>query len=165
MTSLASIFCQIFSLACSFPPFSRPQIAHYQLRGSLNFRTSVMQVVETRLFSEGLHVLGQPPSPDKLGQYLEAYFGEGLSPEAVDVVAHSNGDSLDAIKAKLQRIYSQVSALNQLLNCVLTIGSNYSLASVVQLTLLCIHTTKLLQQCMHRCSHAHMLKTENSIVW
>ncbi|KAL0032609.1 hypothetical protein WJX77_010520 [Trebouxia sp. C0004] len=68
-----------------------------------------LQVVETRLFSEGLHVLGQPPSPDKLGQYLEAYFGEGLSPEAVDVIAHSNGDSLDAIKSKLQRIYSQTS--------------------------------------------------------
>jgi len=82
----------------------------------------VIQVVETRLFSEGLHVLGQPPSPDKLGQYLEAYFGEGLSPEAVDVVSHSNGDSLDAITAKLQRIYSQVSALNQLLNRILPIG-------------------------------------------
>lgn len=78
----------------------------------------MIQVVETRLFSEGLHVLGQPPSPVKLGQYLEAYFGEGLSPEAVDVVSHSDGESLDAIKAKLQRIYSQVSALNQLLNCI-----------------------------------------------
>lgn len=66
------------------------------------------QVVETRLFSEGLHVLGQPPAPDKLGQYLEAYFGDSLSPEAVDVVSHSNGESLDAMKAKLQRIYSQV---------------------------------------------------------
>ena len=67
-----------------------------------------LQVVETRLFSEGLHALGQPPSPDKLEQYLEAYFGDGLSPEAVNVVSHSNGESLDAIKAKLQRIYSQV---------------------------------------------------------
>ena len=67
-----------------------------------------MQVVESRLFSEGLHVLGQPPTPDKLGQYLEAYFGNSLSPEAVDVVSNSNGESLDAIKAKLQRIYSQV---------------------------------------------------------
>ncbi|KAL3147924.1 Magnesium chelatase, variant 2 [Trebouxia sp. C0010 RCD-2024] len=66
-----------------------------------------LQVVETRLFSEGLHVLGQPPAPDKLGQYLEAYFGDSLSPEAVEVVSNSNGESLDAIKAKLQRIYLQ----------------------------------------------------------
>jgi len=94
----------------------------------LNVQSSVIQVVETRLFSEGLHVLGQPPSPDKLGQYLEAYFGEGLSPEAVDVVSHSNGDSLEAIRAKLQRIYSQV---KQLLDCMLTTSSNNSLASVV----------------------------------
>ena len=68
----------------------------------------LVQVVETRLFSEGLHVLGQPPAPDKLGQYLEAYFGDSLSPQAVHVVSHSNGESLDAIKAKLQHIYSQV---------------------------------------------------------
>lgn len=86
------------------------------------FQISMIQVVEARLFSEGLHVLGQPPSPDKLGQYLEAYFGEGLSPEAIDVVSHSNGDSLEAIKAKLQRIYSQVFALNQLFNHSLPIG-------------------------------------------
>lgn len=72
---------------------------------------SMLQVVETRLFSEGLHVLGQPPTSDKLGQYLEAYFGDSLSPEAVDVVSNSNGESLDAIKAKLQRIYSQVGIL------------------------------------------------------
>ena len=53
-------------------------------------------------------MLGQPPAPDKLGQYLEAYFGDSLSSEAVDVVSHSKEESLDAIKAKLQRIYSQV---------------------------------------------------------
>ena len=99
----------------------------------MKFQSSVIQVVETRLFSEGLHVLGQPPSPDKLGQYLEAYFGEGLSREAVDVVSHSNGDSLEAIKAKLKRIYSQV---NQLLDCILTTGSKCSLTSVVHETLL-----------------------------
>ena len=66
------------------------------------------QVVETRLFSEGLHTLGQPPSPEHMRQYLEAYFDNALSTEAVDLVAASDGESLDAVKAKLQRIYSQV---------------------------------------------------------
>ena len=108
----------------------RTLTAEYQSRGNLNFQNSVIQVVETRLFSEGLHVLGQPPSPDKLGQYLEAYFGEGLSPEAVDVVSHSNGDSLEAIKTKLQRIYSQVFALNQLLNRTLH-PKSYTLLSYI----------------------------------
>lgn len=53
-------------------------------------------------------MLGQPPAPDKLGQYLEAYFGDSLSPEAVEVVSQSSEESLDAVKAKLQRMYSQV---------------------------------------------------------
>lgn len=66
------------------------------------------QVVETRLFSEGLHTLGQPPSPEHMRQYLEAYFDNALSTEAVDLVAESDGETLDAVKAKLQRIYSQV---------------------------------------------------------
>ena len=45
-------------------------------------------------------------------QYLEAYFGDDVSPEAVDLVSAANGESLDAIKAKLQRIYSQVGHTN-----------------------------------------------------
>jgi magnesium chelatase subunit H len=43
-------------------------------------------VVENRLFSEGLHVLGQPPSHAHMGQYLEAYFGGELPGEAVQAV-------------------------------------------------------------------------------
>ena len=69
-------------------------------------------MVETRLFSEGLHTLGQPPSPEHMRQYLEAYFGDDMSSEAVDLVSASNGESLDAVKTKLQRIYSQVGHTN-----------------------------------------------------
>lgn len=35
-----------------------------------------LQVLENRIFSEGLHVLGQPPAPDQAVQYLSAYFGK-----------------------------------------------------------------------------------------
>ncbi|MEH2121323.1 magnesium chelatase subunit H [Nostoc sp.] len=35
-----------------------------------------LQVLENRLFSSGLHVLGERPSEEELGAYLEAYFGE-----------------------------------------------------------------------------------------
>ncbi|BAY20587.1 protoporphyrin IX magnesium chelatase [Calothrix sp. NIES-2100] len=34
-----------------------------------------LQVLETRLFSSGLHVLGEEPDEEKLAGYLEAYFG------------------------------------------------------------------------------------------
>ena len=38
-----------------------------------------LQVVESRLFSSGLHVLGEPPNSEEMTSYLEAYFGDRLS--------------------------------------------------------------------------------------
>ena len=38
-------------------------------------------VLQDRLFSSGLHVLGASPSDDELKAYLDAYFGEKLPPE------------------------------------------------------------------------------------
>ncbi|WP_375513829.1 magnesium chelatase subunit H [uncultured Nostoc sp.] len=35
-----------------------------------------LQVLENRLFSSGLHTLGEKPNEEELGSYLEAYFGE-----------------------------------------------------------------------------------------
>ncbi|MHC5742329.1 MAG: magnesium chelatase subunit H [Nostoc sp.] len=35
-----------------------------------------LQVLENRLFSSGLHTLGEKPSEEELGSYLEAYFGD-----------------------------------------------------------------------------------------
>jgi magnesium chelatase subunit H len=42
-----------------------------------------LQVVECRLFSSGLHVLGEPPNSEEMVAYLEAYFGDRLSGEIV----------------------------------------------------------------------------------
>ncbi|MEG4807128.1 magnesium chelatase subunit H [Microcoleus sp. F8-D3] len=42
-----------------------------------------LQVVESRLFSSGLHVLGEPPNTEEMTSYLEAYFGDSLSQEQV----------------------------------------------------------------------------------
>ncbi|WP_298914085.1 magnesium chelatase subunit H [uncultured Nostoc sp.] len=40
-----------------------------------------LQVLENRLFSSGLHTLGEAPNQEELGSYLEAYFGgeEGIN--------------------------------------------------------------------------------------
>ncbi|MBG1245089.1 magnesium chelatase subunit H [Nostoc sp. NZL] len=35
-----------------------------------------LQVLENRLFSSGLHTLGEAPNEEELGSYLEAYFGD-----------------------------------------------------------------------------------------
>jgi magnesium chelatase subunit H len=45
-----------------------------------------LQVLENRLFSSGLHVLGTPPAPEALISYLQAYFGETLPSEAIAAV-------------------------------------------------------------------------------
>jgi magnesium chelatase subunit H len=35
-----------------------------------------LQVLESRLFSSGLHTLGEPPNDEELANYLQAYFGD-----------------------------------------------------------------------------------------
>ncbi|MEG4527800.1 magnesium chelatase subunit H [Microcoleus sp. C2D2] len=45
-----------------------------------------LQVVEFRLFSSGLHVLGEPPNSEAMTSYLEAYFGDRLSQEQVKAI-------------------------------------------------------------------------------
>ena len=68
-----------------------------------------LQVVECRLFSEGLHVLGQPPSEGHMRQYLAAYFDGDLPEEAVDALATAGDDvSVDAVRQRLERSYEQV---------------------------------------------------------
>lgn len=46
-----------------------------------------LQVLENRLFSSGLHVLGEPPNPEALESYLGAYFGERLPETLVTAIA------------------------------------------------------------------------------
>jgi magnesium chelatase subunit H len=45
-----------------------------------------LQVLENRLFSSGLHTFGEPPTPEELASYLQAYFGEELSEDVVSAV-------------------------------------------------------------------------------
>jgi magnesium chelatase subunit H len=42
-----------------------------------------LQIVEERLFSSGLHTLGEAPNAEALKSYLNAYFGEDFFPPAV----------------------------------------------------------------------------------
>lgn len=46
-----------------------------------------LQVLENRLFSSGLHVLGDPPDPEQLESYLSAYMGEALPAAVVRAIA------------------------------------------------------------------------------
>lgn len=59
-----------------------------------------LQVLETRLFSSGLHVLGESPDAEKLESYLEAYFGEELPEDAIAAVA--TGEASDQIRQRFE---------------------------------------------------------------
>ncbi|MBE9077411.1 magnesium chelatase subunit H [Romeria aff. gracilis LEGE 07310] len=62
-----------------------------------------LQVLENRLFSSGLHVLGQAPHPEQLQGYLSAYFDERLAAAVIDAIAV--GDD----RSKVRQRYPSVS--------------------------------------------------------
>ncbi len=49
-----------------------------------------LQVLETRLFSSGLHTLGEPPNSEELESYLTAYFGEDFDPTSEEAITIQN---------------------------------------------------------------------------
>ncbi|MCP9818257.1 magnesium chelatase subunit H [Synechococcus sp. Cruz-9H2] len=55
-----------------------------------------LQLLENRLFSSGLHVLGQAPDPEELEGYLKAYFGDDLEPELVSAISLEKAASGEA---------------------------------------------------------------------
>ncbi len=64
-----------------------------------------LQVLEQRLFSSGLHVLGQKPSEEGLRSYLEAYFDGGLSEGEIEGI-------ISRKDAKTQRVLEKDSVLS-----------------------------------------------------
>jgi magnesium chelatase subunit H len=60
-----------------------------------------LQVLESRLFSSGLHVLGEVPTPEIVESYLKAYFGDGLPEAAIASIANgANRTEAEAIACK-----------------------------------------------------------------
>ncbi|MBF2089656.1 MAG: magnesium chelatase subunit H [Synechococcales cyanobacterium K44_A2020_017] len=51
--------------------FSSDRFRHYLVK-----LYDYLQVLEARLFSSGLHILGEAPNPDQVQGYLSAYFGD-----------------------------------------------------------------------------------------
>ncbi len=51
-----------------------------------------LQVLEQRLFSSGLHVLGEKPNKEELKSYLEAYFDGGLSESEIEGIISRQDD-------------------------------------------------------------------------
>jgi magnesium chelatase subunit H len=80
-------FADARRLGIAFTPeninlFSADAFNHY-----LVILYEYLQVLENRLFSTGLHTLGEAPNPEKLETYLSAYFGEELPAAAIAAIA------------------------------------------------------------------------------
>lgn len=59
-----------------------------------------LQIVEQRLFSSGLHTLGEVPNQESLKSYLEAYFGEEFSETVIEKVAAQTVEEKDLFYLK-----------------------------------------------------------------
>jgi magnesium chelatase subunit H len=82
-------FAEAKRLGIAFTPenlnlFSLDAFNHYLVK-----LYDYLQVLENRLFSSGLHTLGEPPNAEALSSYLSAYFGDEISEEAITAIAHN----------------------------------------------------------------------------
>ncbi|EDX87297.1 magnesium chelatase, H subunit [Synechococcus sp. PCC 7335] len=62
-----------------------------------------LQTLENRLFSSGLHVLGETPTEEELESYLEAYFGDRYTEPFKGAIARSLEDSTTPISHNKDR--------------------------------------------------------------
>jgi magnesium chelatase subunit H len=74
-----------------------------------------LNVIQDRLFSKGLHVLGGKPSQEDLRSYLEAYFGDKLTNDAITAVLS---------KTHQTRMKPEPSLIDQVVAFFRSIGSN-----------------------------------------
>ncbi|HAZ43841.1 MAG TPA: protoporphyrin IX magnesium chelatase, partial [Cyanobacteria bacterium UBA11371] len=63
-------------LGISFTPENVRMFSAHAFNDYLVKLYEYLQVLETRLFSSGLHTLGEPPTDEELASYFDAYFGE-----------------------------------------------------------------------------------------
>ncbi|MEL6166876.1 MAG: cobaltochelatase subunit CobN, partial [Cyanobacteria bacterium J06628_3] len=61
-----------------------------------------LQVLENRLFSSGLHVLGEAPNPEEMKSYLDAYFEESENQQEEQKIKHLLEQSTDELSNLLK---------------------------------------------------------------
>jgi magnesium chelatase subunit H len=78
-------------LGIAFTPENTRMFSAHAFNDYLVKLYEYLQVVEQRLFSSGLHTLGEAPDSAQLASYLQAYFGEELSEEALNLISSDVG--------------------------------------------------------------------------
>ncbi|MBF2063575.1 MAG: magnesium chelatase subunit H [Calothrix sp. C42_A2020_038] len=72
-------FSEARKLGISFSPENVKMFSAHVFDDYLVKLYEYLQVLENRLFSSGLHVLGEAPNEERMQSYLEAYFGEEMT--------------------------------------------------------------------------------------
>ena len=91
-------------LGIAFTPENARMFSAHAFNDYLVKLYEYLQVVEQRLFSSGLHTLGEPPEVEELTSYLQAYFGEELSEEAVEAIAEGRIEPQRHREESLERL-------------------------------------------------------------
>ncbi|MDP8935086.1 MAG: cobaltochelatase subunit CobN, partial [Cyanobacteriota bacterium] len=81
-------------LGIAFTPENTRMFSAHAFNDYLVKLYEYLQVVEQRLFSSGLHTLGEAPDSEQLASYLQAYFGQELPEEALSAIASGKGSVL-----------------------------------------------------------------------
>ncbi|WP_017651623.1 magnesium chelatase subunit H [Fortiea contorta] len=63
-------------LGIAFSPENMQMFSNHAFDDYLVTLFTYLQILENRLFSSGLHTLGEPPNEEELASYLTAYFGD-----------------------------------------------------------------------------------------
>ncbi|MDJ0679348.1 MAG: magnesium chelatase subunit H [Xenococcaceae cyanobacterium MO_167.B52] len=78
-----------------------------------------LQVLEQRLFSSGLHILGEAPNKQNLKSYLDAYFDDNLSEDLIDNLSpNSRGENNNVeanSRSSLPKHYDEAQKISNLL--------------------------------------------------
>jgi magnesium chelatase subunit H len=80
-------------LGIAFTPENARMFSAHAFNDYLVKLYEYLQVLEQRLFSSGLHTLGEPPNAEELTSYLQAYFGEELPENVVDAIASGSDNT------------------------------------------------------------------------
>ncbi len=74
-----------------------------------------LQVLEQRLFSSGLHVLGKKPSKEELKSYLEAYFDGELSESEIEGIISRRDAKMQSLGERLSPKLEEATKIRDLL--------------------------------------------------
>jgi magnesium chelatase subunit H len=103
--------------------FSKDVLFHYFLQVY-----EYLQVVEQRLFSSGLHTLGESPDEENLNSYLKAYFGEETAESFLKAKFSQNGNNGNSLEQfaealKIQTLLAQTT--DELTNLLRGLNGEY----------------------------------------